>query len=137
MTPRRRPYGEGTDAGAAVVDFVGVSVLLLALVLVVVQLGIVLHVRNVLISAAQEGARHDANADVLDLREGKAVTEAAVAQALSAKAAAGVSVADPTLVPVGDGMQAVEVTVDIDVPLVLVFPDIHLRVRGHALREGP
>jgi Flp pilus assembly protein TadG len=137
MTRRRRPYG---DAGAAVVDFVGVAVLLLALVLVVVQLGIVLHVRNVVISAAQEGARHDANADVLDLREGKAVTEAAVAQALSAKAAAGVNVADPTLVPVGSpssGLQAVEVTVDIDVPLVLVFPDIHLRVRGHALREGP
>jgi Flp pilus assembly protein TadG len=130
----RRPYG---DAGAAVVEFVGVSVLLLALVLVVVQLGIVLHVRNVVISAAQEGARHDANADVLDLREGKTVTETAVRQALSARAAAGVSVGDPTLVPVGDGLQAVEVTVDVDVPLVLVLPDIHLRVRGHALREGP
>ncbi len=137
MTRRRRPYGRDADAGAAVVDFVGVSVLLLALVLVVLQLGIVLHVRNVAISAAQDGARHDANADVVDLREGKAVAEAAVAQALSAKAAAGVHVADPTLVPVGDGLQAVEVTVDIDVPLVMVLPDIHLRVRGHALREGP
>jgi Flp pilus assembly protein TadG len=125
------------DAGAAVVDFVGVAILLLALVLVVLQLGIVLHVRNVVISAAQEGARHDANADVVDLREGKAVTEAAVAQALSGKAAAGVHVADPTLVPVGDGLQAVEVAVDVDVPLVMPLPQIHLRVRGHALREGP
>ena len=135
MTPgRRRPAG---DAGAAVIDFVGVSVLLLALFLLVLQLGIVLHVRTVLISAAQEGARHDANADVVDLREGRAVTEAAVAQALSSKAAAGVSVSDPTLVPVGDGLQAVEVTVDAVVPLVMLLPDIHLRVRGHALREGP
>ena len=135
MTPaRRRPDG---DAGAAVIDFVGVSVLLLALFLLVLQLGIVLHVRTVLISAAQEGARHDANADVVDLREGRAVTEAAVAQALSEKAAAGVRVSDPTLVPVGDGLSAVEVTVDAVVPLVMVLPDIHLRVRGHALREGP
>src|SRR3954451_17028988 len=113
MTPRRRPYGRDSDAGAAVVDFVGVSVLLLALVLVVLQLGIVLHVRNVAISAAQEGARHEADADVVDLREGKAVTQVAVEQALSAKAAAGVHVSDPTLVPVGDGLEAVEVTVDI------------------------
>jgi len=134
---RRRPRGEPPDAGAAVVDFVGVSILLLALVLVVLQLGIVLHVRNVVISAAQEGARHDANADVVDLREGKAVTEAAVAQALSAKAAAAATVGDPVVVPVGDGLQAVEVTVDVDVPLVLPLPPVHLRVRGHALREGP
>jgi Flp pilus assembly protein TadG len=131
---RRRPAG---DSGAAVIDFVGVAVLLLALFLVVLQLGIVLHVRTVLISAAQEGARHDANADVVDLGEGRAVTEAAVAQALSGKAAAGVTVSDPVLVPVGDSLQAVEVTVDAVVPLVTLLPDIHLRVRGHALREGP
>jgi Flp pilus assembly protein TadG len=131
---RRRPAG---DSGAAVIDFVGVAVLLLALFLVVLQLGIVLHVRTVLISAAQEGARHDANADVVDLGEGRAVTEAAVAQALSAKAAAAVTVSDPVLVPVGDSLQAVEVTVDAVVPLVTLLPDIHLRVRGHALREGP
>jgi Flp pilus assembly protein TadG len=135
MSPgRRRPAG---DSGAAVIDFVGVSVLLLALVLAVLQLGIVLHERNVLVSAAQEGARHGANADVLDLGEGRAVTEAAVAQSLSARAAAAVTVSDPVLVPVGDGLQAVEVTVDAVVPLVMLLPDIHLRVRGHALREGP
>jgi Flp pilus assembly protein TadG len=131
---RRRPAG---DSGAAVIDFVGVAVLLLALFLVVLQLGIVLHVRTVLISAAQEGARHDANADVVDLGEGRAVTEAAVVQALSAKAAAAVRVSDPVLVPVGDGLEAVEVTVDAVVPQVTLLPDIHLRVRGHALREGP
>jgi Flp pilus assembly protein TadG len=130
----RRPAG---SAGAAVIDFVGVMGLLLLLFLVVLQLGLVLHMRNVLVSAAQEGARHDANADVLDLREGRAVTEAAVAQALSGRAAADVTVADPTLVPVGDGLQAVEVTIRAKVPLVLLMPDIHLTVRGHALREGP
>lgn len=125
------------DSGAAIVDFVGVMVLLILLFLVVLQLGIVLHVRNVLISAAQEGARHAANADVTDLREGRAVTERAVATALSAEAAASARVADPTLVPVGAGLQAVEVVIDARVPLVLVLPDITLRVKGHALREGP
>jgi Flp pilus assembly protein TadG len=134
--PRARRPRPG-DAGAAVVDFVGVLGLLLVLFLCVLQLGIVLHVRNVLVSAAQEGARHDANADVVELGEGKAVTRAAVEQALSARAAGDVVVHDPTLVPVGDGLQAVEITVDAKIPLVFVFPDIHVRVRGHALREGP
>ena len=137
MTPPRGRHRRVRDTGAAVVDFVGVMALLVLLFLVVLQLGIVLHVRNVLISAAQEGARHAANADVTDLREGRAVTERAVASALSVKAAADARVADPTLVPVGDGLQAVEVVIEARIPLVLVMPDITLRVKGHALREGP
>ena len=137
MTRPRGRHRRTRDTGAAVVDFVGVMALLILLFLVVLQLGIVLHVRNVLISAAQEGARHAANADVTDLREGRAVTERAVASALSAKAAADARVGDPTLVPVGNGLQAVEVVIDARIPLVLVMPDITLRVKGHALREGP
>jgi Flp pilus assembly protein TadG len=135
MSHRRRRAAAG-DTGAAVIDFVGVLGLLLLLFLVVLQFGLVLHVRNVLVAAAQEGARHDANADVV-IGEGKAVTEAAIAQGLSAKAAGQTVVSAPTLVDVADGQQAVEVTVDASVPLVFVFPEIHLRVRGHALREGP
>ncbi|MCA1710356.1 MAG: pilus assembly protein [Actinobacteria bacterium] len=133
---RRRSRAAAGDTGAAVVDFLGVLGLLLLLFLVVLQLGLVLHVRNVLVAAAQEGARHDANADVV-VGEGKAITEAAIAQALSSKAAGQTVVSTPTLVDVGDGQSAVEVTVDASVPLVFVFPEIHLRVRGHALREGP
>ena len=135
MSPRRRRAAAG-DTGAAVIDFLGVLGLLLLLFLVVLQFGLVLHVRNVLVAAAQEGARHDANADVV-VGEGKAVTEAAIAEGLSANAAGQTVVSPPTLVDVGDGQQAVEVTVDASVPLVFVFPEIHLRVRGHALREGP
>lgn len=136
MTRGRRRHRAG-DTGAAVVDFVGVMGLLVLLFLVVLQVGITLHVRNVLVSAAQEGARHDANADVVDLGEGKAVAQAAVAQALSKKAVAQITVGDPALVPVGDGLEAVEVTITAKVPLVMVMPDITLTVRGHALREGP
>lgn len=55
-----RPRG---DAGSSVVEFTLVSVLLVALFLAVLQVAIVLHTRNVLVSAAQEGARYAANAD--------------------------------------------------------------------------
>lgn len=54
MTPR--------DEGSAVVDVVLVSVLVVVLFLVVAQVGLALHVRNVLVAAA-EGARYAANAD--------------------------------------------------------------------------
>lgn len=134
MTVRRgRRTGE---SGAAVVDFVLVSILVLVLFLLVLQVGLVLHVRNVLVSSAQEGARHAANADVA-VAEGRAVALQSVASALSteiADSAAGSPAA--TLVPLGGGLTAVEVTLDAAVPLVLPIASIHLRVRGHALREG-
>src|SRR3954454_8241111 len=52
-----------SEDGAAVVDFVLVSVLLVSLFLLVFQVGVVLHVRNVLVASAAEGARFGANAD--------------------------------------------------------------------------
>jgi Flp pilus assembly protein TadG len=125
------------DRGAAVVDFVGVMALLLLLFLGVLQLGLVLHIRNVLVAAAQEGARHNANADVPDPQEGRVIAERAVREALSGRAADGIRVGEPTVVDLGDGLQAVEVTIDARIPLVVVLPDISIRVRGHALREGP
>ena len=124
------------DREAAVVDFVLVSSLVLALFLVVLQVGIVLHVRNVLVAAAQDGARHDADADVVDLDEGRVVAEKVVASSLSARAATAITVRTPELIDVGAGQSAVEVTIDAAVPLVSIFPGLHLRVRGHALREG-
>ena len=124
------------ERGAAVVDFVLVSVLVLALFLVVLQVGIVLHVRNVLVSSAQEGARHAANADV-DVAEGRGVALASVATALSTQIADSAAGSPPSvLVPLGDGLTAVEVTLDAAVPLVLPIAAIHLRVTGHAVREG-
>src|SRR3954463_16059676 len=59
----RRSHVSNTDDGAAVVDFVLVSVLLVSLFLLVFQVGVVLHVRNVLVASAAEGARYGANAD--------------------------------------------------------------------------
>ena len=54
MAGTGRRHDEG---GAAVVDFVLVLVVLVPLVLGIVQLALVLHVRNTLASAAAEGAR--------------------------------------------------------------------------------
>ena len=51
------------EHGAAVVDFVLVSMVLVPLVLGLIQVGLVLHVRNTLAAAATEGARYGANID--------------------------------------------------------------------------
>ena len=55
--PRR---ARTSERGAAVVDFVLVLLVLLPLVIGILQLALVLHVRNTLASAAAEGARHAA-----------------------------------------------------------------------------
>ena len=51
------------ERGAAVVDFVLVSMVLVPLVLGLIQVGLVLHVRNTLAAAATEGARYGATID--------------------------------------------------------------------------
>src|SRR3546814_20353305 len=58
-----RPRRLRSERGSAVVDFVLVLVVLIPLVLGILQLAIVLHVRNPLTAAATEGARHDAVLD--------------------------------------------------------------------------
>jgi Flp pilus assembly protein TadG len=126
-----------SDGGAAVVDFVLVSVLVVALFLVALQVGLVLHARNVLVSSAQEGARHAANADVTDLDEAAVIARESIATGLSSNLAADADIPTPTLVPVGAGQQAVEVTITARIPSVVwVVGSISVTVRGHALREG-
>src|SRR3954449_7207311 len=52
-----------TDRGAAVVDFVLVVIVLVPLFLGILQVALVLHVRNTLVAAASEGARYAATVD--------------------------------------------------------------------------
>ena len=61
MSERRG--GRHDEAGAAVVDFVLVMLLLVPLFLGILQVGLVLHVRNTLTAAASEGARYAATVD--------------------------------------------------------------------------
>ncbi len=63
MNHRLRADARGED-GAAVVEFVLISALVMGLLLAVLQVAVYVHVRNVVAASAQEGARYAANADV-------------------------------------------------------------------------
>lgn len=63
MIHRLRARSRGED-GAAVVEFVMISALVMGLLLAVLQVAVYVHVRNVVAASAQEGARYAANADV-------------------------------------------------------------------------
>jgi Flp pilus assembly protein TadG len=77
------------DRGAAVVEFVLVSVPLLFLLLVVLQVAVYLHVRNVVVASAAEGARYGANLDRTSA-DGGPFAEQVLGRGLSARAAAGI-----------------------------------------------
>ncbi len=64
MAERPDPRSDDGERGSAVVDFVMVSLLIVALLLAVLQVAVYVHVRNVVTASAQEGARYAANADV-------------------------------------------------------------------------
>lgn len=121
------------ERGSAVVDFVLAMVVLVPLLLGVVQLGLVLHVRNTLTNAASEGARHAA---ALDRGPADAVsrTRERIAGAISGRFADDVR-AEPTVVA---GAPGVRVTVRAEVPpLGLWGPAMRLEVSGHAIAEDP
>ena len=64
MADRRLGTTGDGERGSAVVDFVMVSLLIVALLLAVLQVAVYVHVRNVVTASAQLGARYAANADV-------------------------------------------------------------------------
>jgi len=122
---------ERDEGGSAVVDFVLVVLVLLPLFLGILQLALVLHVRNTLTAAASDGARIAATAD-RDPADGVAHTRGQIDGALSERFARGVS-ARPTTI---DGAAAVEVNVVAEVPaLGLWGPGVRLEVSGHAIEE--
>jgi Flp pilus assembly protein TadG len=119
------------EDGAAVVDFVLVLVILAPLLLGILQLGLVLHVRNTLTAAASEGARYAATVD-RSPADGVARTRSQIGEALAGRYARRV-----TAHPVGiDGAPGVEVDVAATVPaLGLWGPAVTLHVSGHAVKE--
>jgi Flp pilus assembly protein TadG len=84
-----RVAGRRVDRGAAVVEFVLVSIPLLFLLLVVLQVAVYLHVRNVLVASAAEGARYGGNADRVSGEAGP-FAEQVLSRGLSVRAAAGI-----------------------------------------------
>ncbi len=123
-----RPRGE---RGSAVVDFVLVLVVLVPVFLGVLQVALVMHVRNTLASAASEGARYAATLD-RGPADGAARTRRQIDGAVSGRFADDIE-AHPATV---DGAPGVEVVVHATVPaLGIGGPGVSLTVIGHAVEE--
>jgi Flp pilus assembly protein TadG len=119
------------DRGSAPAEFVMVAGLLTLLVLSVIQLGLVLLVRNTVLDAAAEGARFGALADN-GLADGAARTAELIGSALGPSYATDVSVGTVDYL----GHPAVEVTVRAPLPLIgLIGVPEGLEVSGHAAIE--
>ena len=119
--------------GSAVVDFVLVLLVLVPFVLGVLQVALVLYVRNTLGSAASEGARYAATLGHSG-SDGVARARAQLRGAVSQQYAEDISASDTTI----DGAPAVQITVRARVPaLGLGGPAVSLTVTGHAVRETP
>lgn len=119
------------DRGSATVEFTLVSILLVLLTLGVMQVALVLHVKNTVSDAASEGARWAALADssleagvertgeLIDTSVGSHYSERIQARYLTWR-----------------GQPAVEIVVRTRLPaLGLWMPAVPLEVRGHAARE--
>ena len=119
------------ERGSAVVDFVLVLLVLVPIFLGILQVALVLLVRNTLASAASEGARYAATLDK-GPADGAARTRSQIDGAISGRFAQDVD-AHPAVV---DGAPGVEVVVHASVPaLGIGGPAIELTVTGHAVEE--
>jgi hypothetical protein len=115
------------------VDFALVGGLLTLFFVAILQLSLALHVRNVLVDCASEGARLGALAD-RDPPAGAARTRELIRSELSDRYAERVS-AGPARV---DGLNTVEVRVEAPLPVIGLFGlGRNLTVSGHALAEQP
>lgn len=120
-----RPEGE---RGSAVVDFVLVGGLLTLFFLAIIQLTLVLHVRNTLIDAAASGARYGTLAD-RNSTDAEERTRSLIGTALNSGFAEQVSTREVNL----QGMRTLEVTVRSPLPVIgLIGPREMLEVKGHA-----
>lgn len=119
------------ERGSAVVDFVLIMVLLIPIVLGVIQVGLVMHVRNTLSAAASEGARAAAVVDG-DPSVGADRARALIRAAVSDKYAEGVTAGFQLV----DGVPGTVVRIRTEVPALGMFgPGVSLSVEGHAVRE--
>jgi Flp pilus assembly protein TadG len=126
MSRRRRD-----ESASAVVDFVLIMVLLIPLVLGIIQVGLVLHVRNTLTAAASDGARYGAGLDHTP-DDGAQRTRDLIEGAIAGRYADDVSAAATDV----DGYPGVEVRVRAEVPALGLFgPAVQLDVEGHAVQE--
>jgi hypothetical protein len=119
------------ERGSAVVDFVLVMLLLVPLVLGIVQVGLVLHVRNTLTAAASDGARAGAPVGA-DPGDAATRTRELIRGVLADGYAQDVTARNV----VRGGVETVQVDVAASVPALGLFgPAVPLHVDGHAVKE--
>jgi Flp pilus assembly protein TadG len=122
-----------TDEGSAVVEFVLVSVVVVALVLALVQLAYALYERNTLVADAQEGARFAATANQSPDRA-VPYTQDLVAQTLPSGAVEQITAGYDDVA----GVPTVVVEIRAALPVFgWLGPRGTLVVRGHAVVEQP
>ncbi|WP_184737011.1 TadE family protein [Arthrobacter sp. AZCC_0090] len=135
---RGAQYGGGAgvsrcgERGSAVVDFVLVGGLLTVFFLAIIQLTLVVHVRNTLIDAASSGARYGTLADrtAADARER---TADLIGTSLNAEFAQDISTSEASF----QGLRTLEVTVRAPLPVIGLIGSVPaLEVRGHAAISG-
>ncbi|MGB4136006.1 MAG: TadE/TadG family type IV pilus assembly protein [Microbacterium sp.] len=127
----RRWTACGDDRGSAPVEFVLVGMLLTVLTLAVLQLALVVYVRNVVHDAAVEGAHHAALADT-SLAEGAARAEQVIGRAVGASFAEEIVIGESERL----GHPTVVVRVRTTFPMVgLIGVPYGLEVEAHAPRE--
>jgi hypothetical protein len=116
------------ERGSAVVDFVLVGALLTVFFLAIIQLALVLHVRNTLIDAAASGARYGTLAD-RGAADARRRTGELIGTALNESFAQDIETREVTF----QGLLTLEVTVRAPMPVVgLIGPRDLLEVKGHA-----
>ena len=129
----KRALPRRDDTGAAVVDFVLVGTLLLFVSFGVIQVGLVLHARNVLASDAAEGARHAASLAV-PVSSGATIAEDLARHSVPG-AGKGLTCTSREAQGAG-GLALAEVTCVADLHLAFVpMGSIHLSVTGRSIKE--
>lgn len=119
------------ERGSAIVDYVLVMMILIPLVLGIVQLGLVLHVRNTLTAAASDAARAAAPLGASP-RDAAARADDLVRTTLADRYADDITVSETTVA----GAPAVRVRIRAEVPALGLFgPSVPLDVQGHAVKE--
>ncbi|VXB55198.1 TadE-like family protein [Arthrobacter sp. 9AX] len=119
---------EPVERGSAVVDFVLVGSLLTLFFLAIIQLTLVLHIRNTLIDAAASGARYGTLAD-RGAADAEERTRSLIQKALNPGFAEHVSTSEVNY----QGLRTLEVTVRAPMPVIgLIGPRDLLEVKGHA-----
>ncbi|WP_077490089.1 TadE/TadG family type IV pilus assembly protein [Sinomonas mesophila] len=128
MGAHRSPGARPPERGSAVADFVMVGGLMAVLALAVIQLTLVLHVRNVLVDAAASGARYGSLADRTP-QDAQQRARELIAGAVGADYAGDVRVGEAEVA----GVRSLEVRVVAPIPVVgLIGPSGAMEVAGHA-----